>query len=107
MNPVFSKTLRVAVRGAVIGLASAFLALVAFGLGSPGKPGLGSLFRWFSSPVARFVGWLAKRRIVAADNISVGMILFFVYWILLGVVIALVGYSVSCLVVKRRDASEH
>jgi len=104
VNPQLKQILRVAVMGAAGGFILLFVIFV-LGLDQPspngGKGSVRILTEWLNTPLVWLMDWVTKRNLIAVDNISVGVIAIFTYWIFLGAIIAVFGYYLRQLIQGR------
>ena len=89
------KPLRVAGIGAGSALVLALVVFL-FKIAEPSQSGhrsaIGNLFRWLSMPVGWAMEWAVQRGFVERENIPVFLAAFFLYWISLGLLVAMAGY---------------
>lgn len=105
MKSPIKRVLCVSSSGAAGGLAFFFFLIFVVGPGQPGqRGGLRAFFESLNAPLARFVDWLGKANVISPDNILVGLLLGFAYWMLLGAVVALMGYGLGHAILSRRRA---
>jgi hypothetical protein len=101
MNPQLKQLLRMAIMGAAGGFVFIFVIFV-LGLNQPSPDGeKGSvriLTEWLNTPLVWLMDWVTKRNFIAVDNISVGLIAIFTYWIFLGAIVAISGYYLRQLI---------
>jgi len=99
-----SKPFRVAVIGAGSTLVLALLVFL-FKIAEPSQSGqrsaVGNLFRWLSMPVGWAMEWATQRGVVEPENFSVFLAAYFLYWLFLGLFVAMAGYWLRRCVLGR------
>ena len=94
VKTLLKRIVLVAVLGAGCGFAFGFLQVFVLGpwmsSGREQQGGMRAFFEWLNRPQGYLQDWLTRNDLVAADNMFVGLLFYFLYWMTLGAVLALV-----------------
>ena len=107
MKPYAAKLLRVARSGAICGLVF-IIAVILFGphQSSDERGIYGTCLYWINAPLLWLIEWMSKRENIRVDNPPVAFAALFVYWALLGAILAILISHLRSKLSSRGQSSK-